>query len=522
VHVEGRVLTDAGQPIDGVRIITERPTGVIDPKAEPITTTDAGGNFKFDIAPGNHILAIVKDGYGQLLRGLNLPAGQKPELLIYRLVPTTEVSGRVFNRDGDPIAKTRVTPLTYTYTRGVRTLTSKGNPVQANDSGEYRLASATPGRYYLRAEPGAPSCATCVATYYPSAIEPPAAVAVDVAPGSARSGIDIQQRIEPVFRIRGKLVDPSGQPIANTTLSILPEVPIDTGAAGLASPNRTAADGSFEFQGVLPGRYFIRVVRTYPPTGPVWSARQEVFITRSDIDDLEIRANEGWALTGSVAMKNDAPLPEARPGPALIPGVTLSGQRVALADAEQPVTTGGLTASVEDKGAFRMEHIPPGKFYVRVPGMPENTYIESVLAGGVDITRTPLDMTLGGLDNVRVVLGSKPGEVAIRVRNSKGEAIPRVTVALWPDRADNGNATSGVRIAAADENGLVRFRTLRPEKYYAAAFEEVEQVFVRSPEFLNLVKARGVELEVTESASLDRSVEPVTTREIAAAIQKIP
>ena len=72
------------------------------------------------------------------------------EDLLFRMLPTAVISGRVTDEDGDPMS-------------GVRVIAQKKNPGKAtresaaaattNDLGEYRLAGLFPGQYWIVAMP---------------------------------------------------------------------------------------------------------------------------------------------------------------------------------------------------------------------------------------------------------------------------------------------------------------------------------------------------------------------------------
>lgn len=529
IQVSGRVLTVSGQPIPEARI-TWRQIGVsvTDPRApQPFTTTNAEGAFTLTPpAPGQYALTITKTGWITQNRTITLTSGQTLTDLSFRIVPASSITGRVLDSDGNPVAKAMVTAYRYAYIRGARSLNTSNYSVATDANGAYTLPNLTAGRYYLRVEANGPA----VATYYPSTLDSAAASAIDVDTGAVRSGVEIRQRKEALFHIRGKAVDESGAPAANAALTILTEQPIES----LTPPTRvpSAADGSFEFKDLLPGRYVIRAT----PNGNVVTADRQIFpakgagrisvnITRENIEDLKFTLDEGYTLVGRIKTDDGSTLPvPSAPAKPLPPGaIEMSGLRVSLSDAEQTFTAGNLNvAAAPEGGAFRIEKIPPAKYYVRVSPLPPNVYIKSVRYGGQDITRSPIDLMYGGGDNLEIILGTKAGTVSVTVRNSKGEVVPRVQVALWPDSPDKGTSNSSIRVVTSDDNGVVRFTSLRPEKYHLAAFAEAEQAFVQSPDFLDRFRSRAVELEVGDGASLERILEPISREDAVAVIRNLP
>src|SRR2546428_10362852 len=80
-----------------------------------------------------------------------IPA-QKLRGVVLQLMPAGTSTGRVFDRDGEPLANVNVEALKYSYQEGQRVM----NVVQTartNDLGEYRLFWLQPGRYFVSATP---------------------------------------------------------------------------------------------------------------------------------------------------------------------------------------------------------------------------------------------------------------------------------------------------------------------------------------------------------------------------------
>lgn len=519
IQVSGHVLDSNDKPIEAarVRLAFQRETPVD-------ATTNAQGAFTIEAPARSYNFSVNKDGFLPYTE----PITASRSSLNIRLMPASSISGRVLDSDGKPVPKASVTAFRYVYAFGARSLNPIGYSIATNEEGLYTFPTLPAGRYYLRVE-GKDGLVT---TYYPSTLDPAAAAAVDAETGATRPGVDIRQRKEQLFIVRGKAVMANGESATNAALTILPEQSIQT---QIPPPRvQPIADGSFEFKDLLPGRYVIRAT----PNGNVMNAdkqlipakgagRINVNITRENIEDLKFTLDDGYTLAGRVRTEDGSalPIPPRPPSPAkpLPPGaIDMSGLRVSLIDAEQIFTPGNLNvAAAPEAGAFRIENIVPGKFYIRVSPLPPNVYIQSVHYRGNDITRSTIDLMYGGGDNLEIVLGTKAGTVSATVRNTKGEAVPRVQVALWPEKSDMGTLNSSIRVAVTDDYGAVRFTGLRPEKYRLAAFAEAEQAFVRSPDFLDRFRSRAAELDVSENASLERTLETVGREDALAAIRNL-
>jgi hypothetical protein len=70
--------------------------------------------------------------------------------LLFRLIPSGVIAGRVLDEDGEPLASVTVSALREVYNEGKRTLATS-SALSTNDLGEYRLFGLPPGRYFVTA-----------------------------------------------------------------------------------------------------------------------------------------------------------------------------------------------------------------------------------------------------------------------------------------------------------------------------------------------------------------------------------
>jgi len=154
--VAGTVVKEPGsEPLKKVlvQVIAER-------QGESYTaSTDGEGHFRLDnVAPGRYNIFFEKTGFaGVNGRGLksdsnvvSVQAGQALEDLLFRMLPTAVISGRVTDEDGDPMHEVRVF---VQRKKPGRTGREGVGMVGTNDLGEYRLAGLFPGEYWIVAMP---------------------------------------------------------------------------------------------------------------------------------------------------------------------------------------------------------------------------------------------------------------------------------------------------------------------------------------------------------------------------------
>src|SRR5712671_4368686 len=134
-----------------------------------LATTDADGKFVFDnLRAGSYRLDAARSGYvstkyGQ--KGANgrempvvLAAGQKLKDIQIAMMPAGAISGRIVDRNGEPISRVGVQAWRYRYSERGRTL-ALVQSVTTNDLGEYRLFWLAPGSYVVSATPPPPALA---------------------------------------------------------------------------------------------------------------------------------------------------------------------------------------------------------------------------------------------------------------------------------------------------------------------------------------------------------------------------
>src|SRR2546426_632783 len=357
------------------------------------TTTDASGRFSFlNVPPGEYRLQASRQGpyipaeYGQRKpdeRGtpITLQPGQKITEIRLELAPTSSISGRILDSDGEPLGRVEVQALQSLYLDGHRDL----YPVQTvmtNDLGEYRLRLLLPGRYYIRARvvnpqqadgklfirpPAAPLGLVSrspvipyvgrralengtieeyleAPVYFPGVIDPGLATPLELHAGENPGGFDFTTASGhlPARRIRGKIINSvTGQPAGKASIVVVPR----TADSLLFAPTaQSAADGSFEITGVTTGSYFIFAAlyaagsMGNPLLGSgIASARIPIEIADLDLENLPVvvvpnfkipvrlvfegeTSDPASMLRGSLTLTRDPPIGFPLPGMKFIAG----------------------------------------------------------------------------------------------------------------------------------------------------------------------------------------------------------
>src|SRR5258705_1380622 len=318
-RIAGTVVKLAGrEPLKNARI---RLLSQDDRTLSRAVVSDAAGRFDLKgVSPGRYRLVVHRDGfvsqtYGQKKSDdpgaiLTLRANQELRDVLFRLIPSAVIAGRVINDDGDPMRWVQVNALREVYFGGKRTLFPE-TTVTTSDFGEYRLVGLSPGRYFIRAEykPNERPSGRgefdgvddeprgYVPMYYPSSTEPARANTVAVRAGEEIPGIQVLLRRVDVFTVRGQVYNMTAKRSnASYNLSLSPRGE----DAWLRLPQRDAVvddkNGTFTIRDVLPGPYLLGAF--WMDEGRRYQAFQSIDVGNADVDGIALTVLSGMSVSG--------------------------------------------------------------------------------------------------------------------------------------------------------------------------------------------------------------------------------
>ncbi|HET9943196.1 MAG TPA: carboxypeptidase-like regulatory domain-containing protein, partial [Terriglobia bacterium] len=215
-------------------------------------------------------------------------------------IPVTQsgvVEGRVFARDGKPVAGARVGIMVIPEANAAEGAGALLSLSQTDDDGRYRLENVPPGNYFLVAGP------VDVPVYFPGVRKAAEAVPVVVSGSAVVRDRDFHLTSPLTLRLQGRVVGEGKNGVTHVMLlsrTVGPSSPPPP-------PVVITPDGTFEFPRVQPGRYEVRVM-------PVKDlAAVTVVLDESDINDLQLAvprsAISDMPITIKVAIAGDAPAP---------------------------------------------------------------------------------------------------------------------------------------------------------------------------------------------------------------------
>lgn len=521
--IEGAVVkSTTGQPLKRALVTAQRVGGAATADDQTADTqrvahTDAYGHFALrNLLPGEYTIWVNRDGYLGLGYGqetpsspgktLKLAAGESKSDLLFRLIPTGAIVGRVYDEDGEPISGVSVQALRYSYVNGSRQLNQVSGS-NTNDLGEYRLTGLAADKYFVSAIYGATDAAddespeAYAPVYYPGTPDPGAAATVDVRAGD-ETPIDFNLIPVPAVRIRGRILNPEvSRPGVGVNVGLLQRQNPQSFTPAQVSLN--TSQGTFEIRSVPPGSYYV-LAQMWDRRRPYY-AREAIEVGNSDVNDVMLTLSPGAEVRGRLRAEGQSQL-KFTDGPSQ---VDLTGLQINLQPRE-PEPFGVSGANLAPDGSFVFKNVPDGTYDVMVCCLPQDLYVKSAQQGSNDALREGLKLVesepqASGLD---VVVSTSGGHIEGRV-TSDGKPAGAATVVLVPD-ASRRDQTRLYSNTPSDPQGAFSLGSIPPGDYSLFAWRQIEDGIYFDPDFLRQYENQGKTIHVDPGAKLHVDLELIT------------
>jgi len=470
------------------------------------TTTDAGGGFQLKgIQPGRYNLTVSRVGfvtqtYGQKKTDdpgaiLTLRAGQEMKDLLFRLLPSGVIAGRILDEDGEPIPSATVSALREAYSEGKRNL-STSTTVETNDLGEYRLFGLQPGRYFVSAisrgwnrfediqeEDADIHQQGYAKMYYPGTPDAARASSIVIKAGEEIPSVEILMRQVLVYRIRGHVYNQiTHKPGTGTNLFLTSRtnrLEWDFGHQQVIAENQ---DASFEIPDVLPGSYLLTAL--WFDEGKTYQARVSVDVGNADVEGVAVTVAQGANINGRIIWDGR-------------PALEKDELTVFASVVDSNLMFGYDGARVNQANSFTLTNIGEGTYRADVGGQSKDCYVKDVQYGGSSALEAGFTVGRGSPASLEITISPHGARVQGTVSDEGGLPAVGVWVALVPDAA---HRTQHVlyKTETTDQYGHFDLHGVPPGEYKLFSWEEVESNAWEDPEFLKPFEDQGEKISVQE------------------------
>jgi uncharacterized GH25 family protein len=480
-------------------------------REEYVTATDALGNFRIEgVAAGDYGVTIRRAGFvpsnGKVEQArITVGAGQEVSGLVYRMVPTGVIAGKITEADGDPLAGVNV---------WVRRVGKNGAPTDAqgpteedagrettNDLGEYRIANLRAGQYIVQAQAHGMSPApepadrgkqkelpTYAVTYFPGTVEERQAIAVQVTEAGTTAANFVMMSTRS-YSVSGT-VQLLGNP-RNVQMYLV-------STSGQTEAQALDSDGRFIFSNVLPGTYVAQIVDTSASAdggAPVTHTQMigsPIVVSDADVTGLQLRPEASGSVKGKIRTESGETPDWTEFNVSLI-RVTDGEELPQMADLG---ALGGTTAFQSD-GTFEMKDVAGGTYWVFLggrSGAAGDYYLKSVLLDGREVVDSGFQVN--GEVVLDVVVSAKGGSIEGTVVDDKGQGVAGATVVTLPSSGKTGRMDL-YESDQADSNGHFLLRGLKPGTYVVVGLGGLQED-QRTADFFQKYGEKGQTVDVDE------------------------
>jgi hypothetical protein len=500
------------------------------PAPIPAVSTERDGKFVFrNLQPGEYLLRVKRNGYAPQEYGqrtptssglaFNLIDGQQMKDVVFKLAAGAVVAGRVRDTGGEPIHSATVSLLRLQYlATGERSYYVVGSAT-TDDRGEYRVFWVPAGRYVVGLSPNASIFQTAIRDqyafsdrrfpmmYYPGAVDPSRATAIEPKAGETLPAVDFIVNPPALFSVRGKVVDATtGKPApqASVRLETRQSLPSDASSSNAAV---SFEDGTFEIRSVLPDTYWLRSsAMSNQPVNPaaVGAAR-----TSSDLIDAALSNRTFAQMPVDVTNADIEGLTLALSPPISIPvRLSAEGQELSSIPGYERVriqirSTSPNPDIINQRSPFTAEGtsvlngVNVGEYKIFLLPMPD-LYIKAVTFDQIDAINRPFQVTNSTTATLNVVVSAKPGQVEGNLVDAASQPVRGNRVVLIPDQARE--RADLYKSAQTDQNGRFVIRGIPPGGYKLFSWESLESNGYFDREILSEYEAQGKPVRIQESS----------------------
>ncbi len=369
--------------------------------------------------------------------------------------------------------------------------------------------------------------------YYPSATTLAQATVLTLKSGEVRSGVDLQMRLVPTARISGTVVA-GGAPAGAVPVRLVSNSPDDAPGADAVdvATTTTRGDGTFTFLGVPPGQFLATAVRRPRPQIPAELASNPmvqmafgggggpnealygsatVGTDGRDVSDLVITMTPGAVVSGRFVFEGTA----AQPPPQQLRSLSVTLQSADGRSAGQPISPGPAQRSPADvaNGDFKTAAYPAGRYLLNASNPSGSWMVKSILAGGRNVLRDPLELKDDEVTGVVVTFTDKIAQVTGAVKMPGGAVLrPGAVVFVFPADYPERIAVADARLfrnGGVTKTGTYTMGGLPPGDYFVAVIAPEDVPDSRDMPFFSALSRVATHVTLTEGELKTLDLQPV-------------
>ncbi len=458
----------------------------------PSGLTDAEGHFRIDGVPaGEYQVSLEKTGFVTGRRTsqqdssqqISLAQGQQLDGLLFRVLPTGVITGKIIDAQGDPLGQVQVAAVSMAGISG---------GAETNERGEYRIAGLSSGKYFVLAEAtdAAPpprntneAGRVFAPTFFPGTTNRGQAVSLDLRPGDAAEA-SFGLIVTRTFSVHGQVAgfpgtSRNGQNLGPDTVTLRPGGPLIKKFSG-----EIRKDGTFEISGLVPGTYHVSITS---PDGRSLSpirGTDIVEVRESDVDDLRLAPEPLGEVHGSVRMDDNEPF-------------NWTQLSVSL-DSDDDDYDSPLSVNVAKDGTFKIKSVPLGNYHVVLSAGSNNLrdyFVKEVNVNGADVAESGF-ATGPGISIVEVVASARGGTIVGTVVDGDNKTVSEAQVFCAPG-ASRQKRSDLYQQVLTDPRGQFSLRGLNPGDYTVFVLNG-EPSDVNDPDFFKAHETEGQIVRLNE------------------------
>jgi carboxypeptidase family protein len=476
------------------------------------TATDALGNFRIEgVAAGEYGVTIEKFGFVPASRKpeegwITVAAGQEVTGLLYKMLLTGVVAGKITEGDGDPLQGVSVWVTRVGKNR--TEFDAAGHDAwqeTTNDLGEYRIANLRAGQYIVQAQAHGMSPAPDPAdkgkqrerpvyalTYYPGTVDVRSATTVQVTAGVTATA-NFSLMASRSYRVSGTVMV-AGNP-RNVQMFLV-------STTGQTEAQSLGEGGKFVFLNVLPGTYVAQIVDMasagdgQAPETHTQMIGSPIVVSEADVTGLQLQPEAGGSVKGKVRTEGGETLEWTNLNVSLV-RVRAAEELPQMAD----LGALGGNSGLQEDGSFAVKDVAGGTYQVFLGGplaAMQGYYLKSVLLDGREVVDT--GFAVNGEMALDVVLSAKGASIEGTVVDGDGKAVGGATVVTMPSTGPGAGRAGRMDLyvtVQADASGHFLLSGLVPGAYVVVALQDVEGE-TRKAEFFEKYGEKGMVVDLDE------------------------